>query len=110
MSTRSSTSDADHSHMARALALALRGVALAHPNPVVGAVLVKGNRVIGEGFHAYDKRVVAAIQDPNPAVAGKGLTTLRRAGIQVTTGVCEEEARRWNDDFAKWSRTGLPLV
>jgi diaminohydroxyphosphoribosylaminopyrimidine deaminase/5-amino-6-(5-phosphoribosylamino)uracil reductase len=143
--------------MARALALALRGVALAHPNPVVGAVLVKGNRVIGEGFHAYDnrdhaeivslkkagkkargatlyitlepccttgrtgpctkaiiaadvKRVVAAIQDPNPAVAGKGLTTLRRAGIQVTTGVCEEEARRWNDDFAKWIRTGLPLV
>jgi diaminohydroxyphosphoribosylaminopyrimidine deaminase/5-amino-6-(5-phosphoribosylamino)uracil reductase len=143
--------------MVRALALALRGVALAHPNPIVGAVLVKNSRVIGEGFHVYEnrdhaeivalkkagkkargatlyvtlepcctlgrtgpctkaiiaagvKRVVAAIQDPNPAVAGRGLAELRRAGIRVTCGVCDEEARRWNDDFAKWIRTRLPLV
>jgi len=42
--------------MARALELARRGIALAHPNPMVGAVLVKDGRAIGEGFHIYDKR------------------------------------------------------
>jgi diaminohydroxyphosphoribosylaminopyrimidine deaminase/5-amino-6-(5-phosphoribosylamino)uracil reductase len=143
--------------MMRALALAAEGVALAHPNPVVGAVLVKNGRVAGEGFHVYDKRdhaeivalkqaakkargatlyvtlepccttgrtgpctnaiiaagvkhVVAAMQDPNPAVAGRGFAQLRRAGIQVTVRVQEETAQRWNEDFAWWIRTGLPLV
>ncbi|HXT85613.1 MAG TPA: bifunctional diaminohydroxyphosphoribosylaminopyrimidine deaminase/5-amino-6-(5-phosphoribosylamino)uracil reductase RibD [Verrucomicrobiae bacterium] len=58
MSTRSSTdaSSADEKWMARALELARRGIALAHPNPMVGAVLVKDGRAIGEGFHIYDKR------------------------------------------------------
>ncbi len=40
--------------MRRALALARRGVALAHPNPMVGAVLVRGGRAIAEGFHTWD--------------------------------------------------------
>ena len=40
--------------MERAFALARRGEALASPNPMVGAVLVRGGRVVGEGFHTYD--------------------------------------------------------
>ena len=40
--------------MERALALASRGLALAHPNPRVGAVIVKDGKVVGEGFHSYD--------------------------------------------------------
>lgn len=42
----------DSAHMARALRLAERGRYTAHPNPVVGCVLVKSGQVIGEGFHA----------------------------------------------------------
>ena len=64
MSTRSSTSAAAGLHdvyMRRALDLARRGAALAHPNPIVGAVLVKGGRVVGEGFHTYDLRDHAEI-------------------------------------------------
>ncbi|HTP43200.1 MAG TPA: bifunctional diaminohydroxyphosphoribosylaminopyrimidine deaminase/5-amino-6-(5-phosphoribosylamino)uracil reductase RibD [Candidatus Acidoferrum sp.] len=157
MSTRSSISETDDRHMMRAQSQALRGVALAHPNPMVGAVLVRGGRIVGEGFHSYDnrdhaeivalkkagtkargatlyvslepcctigrtgpcttaiidsgvKRVVAAMEDPNPAVAGRGLAKLRRAGVQVTGGVREQVSRRYNEDFAKWIRTGLPFV
>ena len=47
--------------MKRALDLAQRGLALAHPNPIVGAVLVKNGRVVGEGFHIYDRRDHAEI-------------------------------------------------
>jgi diaminohydroxyphosphoribosylaminopyrimidine deaminase/5-amino-6-(5-phosphoribosylamino)uracil reductase len=49
------SSDAEHEKwMERALALARCGEALASPNPMVGAVLVRGGRVVGEGFHTYD--------------------------------------------------------
>jgi diaminohydroxyphosphoribosylaminopyrimidine deaminase/5-amino-6-(5-phosphoribosylamino)uracil reductase len=143
--------------MARALELARRGVALAHPNPVVGAVLVKHGRKIGEGFHVHAKRdhaeivalrqagdkargatlyvtlepccttgrtgpctkaiiaagvtrVVAAMNDPNPAVAGRGFAELKRAGVKVALGIGEESARQLNQDFARWIRTGLPFV
>jgi diaminohydroxyphosphoribosylaminopyrimidine deaminase/5-amino-6-(5-phosphoribosylamino)uracil reductase len=143
--------------MDRALALARRGVALAHPNPMVGAVVVKNGRVVGDGFHTYDgrrhaeiiaiekagpaarggtlylnlepcchtgrtgpcteailaagiKRVVAAMQDPNPAVAGRGFAQLLKAGVKVTVGVRKEEARELNEAFARWICTGRPLV
>src|ERR1700683_2920250 len=43
----------DQKFMARALRLGRRGVALASPNPMVGAVVVLGGRVVGEGFHTY---------------------------------------------------------
>jgi len=152
-----SGSAADERWMARALVHALRGVALAHPNPVVGAYLVKNGKVVGQGFHDYDrrdhaeivalkqagkkargatlyvtlepccttgrtgpctkaiiaagvKRVVAAMRDPNPEVAGKGLAELRRAGIDVTCGVLEEKAQAENEDFAQWIQTQRPLV
>src|ERR1700720_776790 len=55
------TNNIDDSHITRALALAARGTALAHPNPRVGCVIVKNNRVVGEGFHAYDRRDHAEI-------------------------------------------------
>jgi diaminohydroxyphosphoribosylaminopyrimidine deaminase/5-amino-6-(5-phosphoribosylamino)uracil reductase len=55
-------------------------------------------------------RVVACIPDPNPAVSGKGFARLRRAGVQVASGILEEEARPLNDSFAKYIRYGLPLV
>jgi diaminohydroxyphosphoribosylaminopyrimidine deaminase/5-amino-6-(5-phosphoribosylamino)uracil reductase len=143
--------------MMRALALARHGLALAHPNPIVGAVLVNHGRIVGQGFHAYDRRahaeivalkkagrkargatlyvtlepccttgrtgpctkaiiaadvtrVVAAIKDPNPRVAGRGLAELRRAGIAVQAGLCQEAARELNEEFAKWIRTGIPFV
>ena len=143
--------------MERALELARRGVGLTHPNPTVGAVLVKGGRVVGEGFHAYDardhaeivalkqagerargatmyvtlepcchegrtgpctkaviaagvSRVVAAMADPNPQVAGRGFSELENAGIGVRSGESEAAAKSLNEDFAKWIRTGLPFV
>ncbi|MFZ0692212.1 MAG: bifunctional diaminohydroxyphosphoribosylaminopyrimidine deaminase/5-amino-6-(5-phosphoribosylamino)uracil reductase RibD [Acidobacteriaceae bacterium] len=55
-------------------------------------------------------RVVAATEDPNPAVSGRGLERLRTAGIAVTSGVMEREARGLNDGFAKYIQTGLPFV
>jgi len=147
----------DERWMRRALELARRGESQTHPNPMVGCVVVRGGRVVGEGFHLYDKfehaeimalrragekargatlyvnlepcchtgrtgpctkaivaagvkRVVAAMRDPNPSVAGRGLAKLRRAGVKVTVGVCEEEARRLNECFSRWIRTGRPLV
>lgn len=159
-STRSltdATREADDAWMSRALTLAICGAALAHPNPIVGAVLVKNGKVIGEGFHDYDRRdhaeivalkqagknargstlyvtlepccttgrtgpctkaiiaagikkVVAAMRDPNPTISGKGLAELRRAGIQVISGVREKQAQHLNEDFARWIRTKLPLV
>jgi len=158
MSTRSSISEADERWLSRATLLALRGVALSHPNPIVAAVIIKNHRLVGEGFHEYDKRdhaevvalkqagvkargatlystlepccttgrtapctkaiiaagikrVVASIPDPNPAVSGKGFAEIRRAGIRVDVGGCwADDARRWNEDFAWWIRTGRPFV
>src|SRR3954471_2304304 len=56
------------------------------------------------------KRVVAAMADPNPKVAGKGFEQLRAAGIAVETGLFEAEARRINEAFARFILTHLPLV
>lgn len=147
----------DDSHLGRALELARKSTGLAHPNPLVGAVVVKSGRVVGESFHEYDKlehaevralaaagpmahgatmyvslepcchtgrtgpcadaiisagitRVVCAMKDPNPAVAGKGFEKLRKARVKVEFGAREEEAQRLNEAFACWIRTGRPLV
>ena len=44
-----------------ALELAIDGIALAHPNPRVGAIVVRGHQKVGEGFHVYDHRDHAEI-------------------------------------------------
>ncbi|MGB6973494.1 MAG: bifunctional diaminohydroxyphosphoribosylaminopyrimidine deaminase/5-amino-6-(5-phosphoribosylamino)uracil reductase RibD [Terracidiphilus sp.] len=55
-------------------------------------------------------RVVAATTDPNPKVAGHGQERLRAAGLETNVGVCEKDARRLNESFARWSQSGRPLV
>jgi diaminohydroxyphosphoribosylaminopyrimidine deaminase/5-amino-6-(5-phosphoribosylamino)uracil reductase len=55
-------------------------------------------------------RVVCCMEDPNPLVAGKGFEKLRAAGIEVEIGPLEAEARRLNESFAQYIRTGLPFV
>lgn len=143
--------------MARALQLALRGAGHTRPNPMVGAVLVKDGRIIGEGWHKqyggphaevnafasatedpegatlyvslepcshYGKtppcadliirkkvaRVVAALEDPNPLVSGRGFRKLRANGIRVTVGVLAEEARHINDVFLTYVTRKRPFV
>lgn len=55
-------------------------------------------------------RVVAAMQDPNPEVAGRGLLRLMSAGIVTQSGVLEAEARALNKGFLKRMEKGLPYV
>lgn len=55
-------------------------------------------------------RVVAAMQDPNPEVAGRGLLRLVAAGITTQSGVLEAEARALNKGFLKRMEKGLPYV
>lgn len=56
------------------------------------------------------KKVFAAMQDPNPLVAGKGLKRLQDAGIEVQVGLLEAQARELNPGFIKRMETGLPFV
>ncbi len=55
-------------------------------------------------------RVVAAVQDPNPLVAGQGLARLRAAGIEVTCDVLAEQAREVNIGFFSRMQRGKPWV
>lgn len=52
-------------------------------------------RIIASGI----RRVVAAVEDPDPRVCGRGVTALRGAGIDVEVGVCRETAVRLNQPF-----------
>ncbi|WP_188396075.1 bifunctional diaminohydroxyphosphoribosylaminopyrimidine deaminase/5-amino-6-(5-phosphoribosylamino)uracil reductase RibD [Oxalicibacterium flavum] len=150
----------DQQGMRLALELAAKSMFTTTPNPRVGCVIVKDNRIIGLGHtqpvgHAHaevqalndaaDKgfdvagatvyvtlepcshhgrtppcadalirarvaRVVAAIGDPNPLVAGQGMARLAAAGIDVTLGVLEEEAREMNIGFFRRMQHGRPWV
>ncbi len=55
-------------------------------------------------------RVVVGSGDPNPLVAGKGLSILREHGVEVTEHVLEKECRTLNTVFFHYIRTGLPYV
>ncbi len=55
-------------------------------------------------------RVVVAMQDPNPLVAGQGLKRLQDAGIEVECGLMEAQAKQLNPGFIKRMQTGLPYV
>jgi diaminohydroxyphosphoribosylaminopyrimidine deaminase/5-amino-6-(5-phosphoribosylamino)uracil reductase len=143
--------------MEQALAHARDSVGLAHPNPMVGAVIAHNGQLVGRGRHIFENRdhaeivalreagerargatmyvtlepcchtgrtgpctkaiieagvsrVVAAMEDPNPKVAGQGFEELRDAGVQVLCGVGEDEAMQLNEDFAWWIKTRKPLV
>jgi diaminohydroxyphosphoribosylaminopyrimidine deaminase/5-amino-6-(5-phosphoribosylamino)uracil reductase len=56
------------------------------------------------------KRVIIAMQDPNPLVAGRGVAALRAQGIEVVVGVMENEARNLNQGFISRMTHGLPYV
>lgn len=62
--------------------------------------------LIGAGL----ARVVAATNDPNPNVAGHGMEALRAAGLRTEIGVCQAEARRLNEGFARWIQHKRPFV
>ena len=150
------TQDDDHHYMAKALACAAKGCYTTDPNPRVGCVLVKNNRMIAEGWHkkageghaevealkktteaegstayvtlepcchqgktpacsealikAKVARVVIAMQDPNPLVAGKGIKKLQQAGLIVCCGVLEQDAKVLNKGFIKRMEQGLPFI
>lgn len=56
------------------------------------------------------KRVVIAMKDPNPLVAGKGIAILKEAGIDVACGLLEAEAIALNEVFLKWITTKIPFI
>jgi diaminohydroxyphosphoribosylaminopyrimidine deaminase/5-amino-6-(5-phosphoribosylamino)uracil reductase len=137
--------------------LALRGKGRVSLNPLVGALLVRGGKIVARGWHRrfggphaevdclrrsrgrtagtrmyvnlepcahYGKTppctesiiasgirsVVIAMKDPNPLVAGRGIRALKRAGIRVTFGVLESEARLLNRVFVKHITRRTPYV
>jgi diaminohydroxyphosphoribosylaminopyrimidine deaminase / 5-amino-6-(5-phosphoribosylamino)uracil reductase len=55
-------------------------------------------------------RVVIAMQDPNPLVSGNGVSKLRLAGIEVETGILEQDAKQLNRGFIKRMISGLPFI
>ncbi|MCR5414090.1 MAG: dihydrofolate reductase family protein [Kiritimatiellae bacterium] len=78
--------------MYRALKLAARGLGHTRPNPAVGAVIAKGGKIIGEGWHkkaGTDHAEVAAIKN----AAGRGARSLKGATIYVTLEPCSKPGR-----------------
>jgi diaminohydroxyphosphoribosylaminopyrimidine deaminase/5-amino-6-(5-phosphoribosylamino)uracil reductase len=151
------TTKADIEYMRQVLSLAEKGRGRTKPNPMVGALVVKKGRVIGQGHHAAagkahaeivalkmagpaakgatlylnlepcchtgrtgpctDRiiqagigRVVFAVKDPDPRVNGRGARILRKAGIEVTSGVLKREAVLLNDVFFGYHRRRRPFI
>jgi diaminohydroxyphosphoribosylaminopyrimidine deaminase/5-amino-6-(5-phosphoribosylamino)uracil reductase len=147
----------DEKYMQTALKLARRGIGAVEPNPAVGCVIVKDNKIIGKGWHkkfggphaeinalknckqspagttmyvtlepcchygktppctkaiikAGIKKVVAATKDPTRKVSGKSFKILKKAGIEIKTGICERGAEKLNAPFFKFARTKRPWV
>ena len=142
--------------MRMALREARKGVGRTSPNPAVGAVIVKGGKLVAKGttqkaggahaeveairkagsakggtlyvtlepcstvwktgacteaiIAAGIKKVVYAMDDPNPNHAGKAAGILKKAGIEVEAGVCKDEAVRALAPWTKFITTGMPWV
>lgn len=64
------------------------------------------NRIIESGI----KKVVIAMEDPNPIVSGKGIQILKENGLEVKIGVLKKEAEKLNEIFIKYISTGKPFV
>jgi len=64
------------------------------------------DRIIKENL----SRVVIGVTDPNPLVAGKGISMLRDKGIKTTVGILERECRELNETFFKYMTTKIPFV
>ncbi len=143
-------------YMKRAIELAKKGTGYTSPNPLVGAVIVKDDRIIGQGYHEsfggphaevnafnslredpkdatmyvtlepcshYGKtppcteaiiksgisKVVIGMKDPNPLVAGKGISILEKNGIEVICEVLEYEVKKINEIFIKYITTKRPF-
>jgi diaminohydroxyphosphoribosylaminopyrimidine deaminase/5-amino-6-(5-phosphoribosylamino)uracil reductase len=63
------------------------------------------NTIVEKGI----KKVIIGLKDPNPLVAGRGIKILQDNGIEVVTGVLEEEGRKLNEIFLKYITTKLPF-
>ena len=77
--------------MNQALELALKGEGKASPNPMVGAVIVKDDRIIGEGFYTYQDKIHAEVKAIHEALK-KGYS-LERSTLYVTLEPCSHEGR-----------------
>lgn len=61
-------------------------------------------------INAGIKRVVCPVEDPNPLVSGMGFEILRRAGVEVVTGILKDEAAKLNEKFWVWHQKRRPFV
>jgi diaminohydroxyphosphoribosylaminopyrimidine deaminase / 5-amino-6-(5-phosphoribosylamino)uracil reductase len=61
-------------------------------------------------INAGIKKVIIAMQDPNPKVSGKGIIELQKAGIEVISGILENKAQQLNESYIKYVTTGKPFV
>jgi diaminohydroxyphosphoribosylaminopyrimidine deaminase / 5-amino-6-(5-phosphoribosylamino)uracil reductase len=143
--------------MRLALREAEKGVGRTSPNPAVGAVVVRGGRVVGRGHHARAggphgevealraagakargadlyttlepcdhwgktppcslaileagvRRVFVGSRDPNPVVKGRGVSRLRRAGVEVVSGVLRQACDAVNAPWFRYITSGRPYV
>lgn len=91
LQTHSAGRPADRKFMARALTLAERGLGFTSPNPMVGAVLVRSGRIIGEGFHTKAGQPHAEIEALRDA--GRRGADCRGATLYVTLEPCSTHGR-----------------